>query len=169
MFKWLFGSGTKKKSPSPSPIKKNFPTYPFVHKRFFPAYKNTGRCPQLCFKNTGNKILFNNSLTRKEPPIGSYIFVIRVSNPSKIYYMDEDILMNTAMNCVTKVPKIIHHDCLGHNENVICAGTLDFHGKRQVTVRNNSGHYLPKSECLHYVSSILKKRLGYRVIDFNSW
>ena len=176
MFTWLFGKpkpkspGPKNKSPSPVPkLPNNKKTWPLIHPRFFKQYNNTGHCQPLCYKNTGKQIVFDHVLTRREPAKGEYLFVIRASEPTKIYYFsaDLDILMNAAMSCETKKPKVIHHDCLGRNQKVICAGTLIFHGYRRVTLINNSGHYLPKAECLHYTSDILKKRLGYRIADFN--
>ena len=174
MFSWLFGkpkspNKPKPKSPNKPKTTNNKKTWPLIHPSVFKTYENTGHCRPLCYKNTGNKIMFNDVLTRKEPSKGEYLFVIRASKPTKIYYFSAEmnLLMNTAMTCNTKEPRVIHHDCLGHNEKVICAGTLIFHGNRRVTLINNSGHYLPKAECLHYTSDILKKRLGYRIADFN--
>jgi len=160
----------KKKSPShssSSSSKKNAATWPLIHKSFFKTYDNTGHCRPLCRKNTGSTMSFDTKLSRKEPPKGDYLFVIRVSHPETIYYFPEKNAMHTAVNCETKKPRSVHHDCLGKNEPVLCAGTIIFEGDKTVTLINNSGHYLPKKESLYYTASILKKKLGYRVTNFD--
>jgi hypothetical protein len=178
MLNWLFGKSNKPKPKNKTQVemakssRANTPnkrTYPLVHKAFFKHYENTGHCKPLCYKNTGKPVSFDYKLTRKEPARGEYLFVIRASQPESIYYFSANLnlLMNSAMNCETKQNRTIHHDCLGRNKPVLCAGTLIFHGNRMVTLINNSGHYLPKAECLHYTANILKKRLGYRISDFN--
>ena len=123
-------------------------------------------CPRLCYN--GIPIIYS-ILTTKCPKIGNYLFVIRQNEPNNIYYYTADlnIVMETT-NCSTGNKKVVHHNCLANNENVICAGELQFIGSRNVILLNASGHFYPDYECLDYISCLLND-MKYKVLDLQEY
>ena len=127
------------------------------------------QCPVMCDEN--GKIIKFKYLTKKKPPSGVYIYVIRESEPERIYIHPDS---EPAYNCETGKVETVHHNCLAQEQNIICGGDIEFyedvHGieTRIVKVSNASGHYYPHEDCLEYVTQLLTK-MRYYVIDYYSF
>ena len=137
----------------------------------FIYYNHYGLCGNIC-DQFGNPIKFR-SLT-KEKPVRGYgycLFVIRELEPTTIYiyhfsnvkHPEDFDNMNNEFDCVTRKPKVVHHNCIALDRRVISAGTIEFYSKtRNVKISNQSGHYFPNEKSLEYVTYLLNN-LGYNV------
>jgi hypothetical protein len=121
----------------------------------------------------------------------NYIFAIKVSEPTKIYfYLDnasgsfrdreewstpekaanfaERLERKFRGNFVTNwgSHRRITHNCLTNNEPAICAGDFELENSQYVTINNNSGHYYPQGECLNYTKHLFQE-LGFKKVEVN--
>jgi hypothetical protein len=88
-------------------------------------------------------------------PEGTYIYAIRASDPTEIYYMSP----TDTYDCSNGLDLEIYHSCLTDGEDVIAAGEIHVEDDTY-TITNKSGHYEPDAESLYYVKCLLEE-LGY--------
>ena len=126
----------------------------------FYNYYQHHQCKKL-FHSNGKELKFS-FLTKKTPPVGEYIFVIRELEPTRIYLHNNKDLYYKDINGKIQT---VHHNCLALNRRVISAGSIQFINKsKSVVITNSSGHYFPTYESLSYLNYLLSN-LGYNVID----
>lgn len=88
-------------------------------------------------------------------PEGTYIYAIRASDPTEIYYMSP----TDTYDCNDGSELEIYHSCLTGGEDVIAAGEI-YVEDETYTITNKSGHYEPDAESLYYVKCLMEE-LGY--------
>ena len=89
-------------------------------------------------------------------PNGKYLYVIRKSNPKRIFMIDKKL---------EKEYKI-HHNILSEDSNVIIAGEITIKDNL-ISIDNHSGHYRPKNVCLNYLKDLMINIYGFKYISTN--
>ena len=114
----------------------------------------------------GNRLVSRRRLLKNSNiKNGRYIFIVNERNEI-IYYPNIQKKYKVcdgqgASPEVSSIRKPMNHTNLAGNRPVQCAGEF-FYNDRNISLNNQSGHYMPSTESLHIPQTIMT-RLGYNV------